>query len=219
MRDKALKGHKEAHVGDGDETECEDEVGAQEEVEGEGRVTQPTSNMLAEYLATGYQVVINGRLVLILNTPRHPRLASTSGRVEDSASARETRLEADRTTMLPPPHVPEAGARHQTVPTGSPAPGSRKRKAAVQAKCASENGMEEFAAEDGSGLVAVEDIGDGGMEDTSAGTVAGSAESRRKRQKGAAMEQKVKNEKAEEPVRSRGGTGRILKKTKKFGEE
>ncbi|KAL9122716.1 MAG: hypothetical protein Q9187_000735 [Circinaria calcarea] len=219
VRDKALKRHKVAQMLDGDETESEDEVEAEEEVEGKGRVSQPTSNTLAEHLATGSQAVVDGRLVLILNTPRQACLASTSGHVEDSAAAREARLEADRAAMPPPPKVPDAGARHETIPKGSPTAASRKMKAAVQAKTTSENQIEQFIIEASSSLVIPKDVGDGAVKDTSADTETGSAEPRTKRQKTGAMEQKVKKGKAEGPVRSRGGRGRILKKTKKFGEE
>ena len=221
MRDKALNSHEKAQIQDGEETESEGER------EGEGEredlddrpASQAKPTPFAEYLATGTQAVVNGRLVLILNTPRPLHLATPATTLESDV-AREPRLETDRAGM---PHTPlqtlEPPSKGGKLPVRSPTPASRKRKQApVKSKTASGARIEDFAAEASSGLVIAEYAGSSMAEEMSVSIEAGSGERKRKRLKSVAVE-KVKEEKVKEQARSRGGKGRVLKKTKKFGEE
>ena len=220
MRDKALKSHEEGQTQNGDETESEDEgeeEGGEERDDGPIRKVKPTP--LTENLATGTQAVVNGRLVLVLNTPRPAQLAARATTIE-ADTAREVRLEADRVAMPPPPiPTPEPSSKRGKKPMKSPTPASRKRKAPIRAKTASKARTEEMAAEASSEPIVAEDAADAMAEAIPAGLGAGSREPRRKKQKTVAADEEVKVEKAEEPMRSRGGKGRVLKKTKKFGEE
>lgn len=216
MRDKALKSHEEALTQNGDETESEDEGEREGEEWDDGPGTQATPDPLAEYLATGTQAVVNGRLVLVLNTPRTLHLASTATTIESDA-AREARIEAARVAMPPPLlPTPEPSSKRGKTPVKRPTPASRKRKAPTEGKNASEVLIEDSAAEAISGPVVAKP---GMADEISASEETGSGKPKRKRQKTVMVEEEVKEEKAEQPVRSRGGKGRVLKKTKKFGEE